>query len=141
MNIHMGLSHLFTPEAPTLSNARVLKALLDALIIADEEYLRTHKAPRLYASRIVYGRTNEWESIPDMLKRGYGDCKSLSAWYIAEKRVKDGETAEPQFRWKRRAGSGIPDFHILVLTKKGFEDPSKVLGMNLNENAYMGGGR
>ncbi len=141
MNVNIILSDAFRAESPSISNVRILHALMNALVVADEEYLRNHAAPRLYASHVRYGRTNEWESIPDLLSRGYGDCKSLSAWLVAEKRVRDREQAEIEFRWKRRAKSGVPDWHILVRTAKGPEDPSKVLGMNMNENAYMGGGR
>jgi len=142
MNVTFGLSDVFNVDSPMISNARVLRALLDALIVADEEYLRNHRAPRLYSSRVTYGRTNEWESIPDVLARGSGDCKSLSAWLVAEKRVRDGQPAEAVFRWMRNPKKGgIPDWHILVRSQSGWEDPSKVLGMNQNENSYMGGHR
>jgi hypothetical protein len=149
MNVVFNLADVFTPESSTLENARVLKGLLDALVVADEAYLAHHRAPRLYASHVVYGRTNEWERIPDVLMRRSGDCKSLAAWRVAELR-KDGIRADAVFRWKRRAKSGVPDFHIVVQRDayKGpdgkitiWEDPSKVLGMTMNENVYMSGGR
>lgn len=144
MNVVFGLRDVFNVDTPMISNARVLRALLDTLIVADEEYLRNHSAPRLYSSHVRYGRTNEWESIPDVMARGTGDCKSLSAWLVAEKRVRDGQAAEADFRWMRNPKKGgIPDWHIVVRTSTGvgWEDPSKVLGMNMNENAYMGGSR
>ncbi len=140
MIVTFGLRDVFNADTSMISNQRVLRALLDALIVANEEYLRTHTAPRLYSSRVTYGRTDEWESIPDVLARGKADCKSLSAWLVAERRVRDGKPAEAVFRWMRNPKkNGTPDWHILVRTKTGWEDPSKVLGMNMNENSYMGG--
>ena len=142
MNVPFNLAAVFNADTSMVSNARVLRALLEVLIAADEEYLRTHAAPRLYASNVRYGRTNEWESIPDVIARGYGDCKSLSAWLVAERRVRDKKPADVTFRWLRNPKKGgVPDWHILVMGDHGWEDPSKVLGMNMNENAYMSGGR
>jgi hypothetical protein len=67
------------------------------------------------------------------MKRGYGDCKSLTAWRVAEYRKK-GIVAGAVFRWANNSSGGL-DFHILVQTEKGYEDPSKVLGMGRDENA------
>lgn len=138
MQICFNLSGVFTASSSTLENAIVLRALLEALTQANVAYLRNHSAPKLYNSGVVYGRTVEWERIPDVMRRGYGDCKSLSAWLIAEYRMK-GQAAKPKFRWKRRDafGTGIPDFHILVLGPNGLEDPSRKLGMNRDEMSYM----
>ena len=138
MQIVFNLSGVFTASSSTLENAITLRALLEALIQTDLAYLRNHAAPKLYASRVVYGRTSEWERIPDVIRRGYGDCKSLSAWLIAEYRMQ-GIAAKPKFRWKRRDsfGTGVPDYHILVQTSKGLECPSRRLGMNLDESSYF----
>jgi hypothetical protein len=134
----MNLSDVFVPESSTLENAKVLAALMRALTEADVAYLEHHKVPKLYASRVVYARTNEWERIPDVLARGWGDCKSLSAWLVAEYRMQ-GVWAVPVFRWKRRP-NGVSDYHILVQTRKGYEDPSKVLGMGGSEWDHFGNG-
>jgi hypothetical protein len=131
------LPHAFTPGSSALENAKVLKAMMQALVATDEAYLEHHAAPKLYASRVVYGRTNEWEAIPAVLARGHADCKSLAAWRVAELR-KEGQRADIVFRWRERP-NGVRDYHILIVTPKGYEDPSKVLGMGANEWAHMNG--
>jgi hypothetical protein len=84
---------------------------------------------------VVYGRTKLWEPIPALYQRGYGDCKSLTAALIAQYRKKR-IACEPVFRWVRKPErQGETDYHILVHTDKGFEDPSKVLGMGADENS------
>jgi hypothetical protein len=85
---------------------------------------------------VRYGRTRVWETIPALYQRGFGDCKSLTAAYIAELQ-KRGMQADPVFRWIRTPEGGT-DFHILVQTIRGFEDPSKVLGMGSVEVAPLG---
>jgi hypothetical protein len=84
--------------------------------------------PPLYASHIVYVRARPWMTIESMLKKGYGDCKSLAAMLIAE-RAEQGIECRPVFRDIRRHDGGL-DFHILVQCPDGtYEDPSKVCGM------------
>ena len=118
----------------------MLRILLDTLIFINLAYLENHAVPSLYDSGVVYGRTTLWEPIPALYARGYGDCKSLSAALIAEYRRK-GIDCSPVFRWIRRPNDGYrkgeTDYHILVQTARGFEDPSKVLGMGRNENAHF----
>ncbi len=135
MEISFNMPHVFFPGAPTVENAAALRILLDCLINLDRAYLRTHAAPSLYQSGVRYGRTRLWEPIPALYARRYGDCKSLSAALIAEYR-EAGEEAVPVFRWIRNANGGT-DFHILVQSARGFEDPSKRLGMGTNENAHF----
>jgi hypothetical protein len=129
------LPHVFFPESSSVDNAYALRALLQLLINLNEAYLRNHAVRDLYSSGVVYGRTRVWDTIPALYKRGYGDCKSLSAALIAQ-RHKEGIPAKPVFRWVRRPqgveGEGTSDYHILVLTPNGFEDPSKKLGMETN---------
>jgi len=137
MQIAYNLPHVFRPGALPEENARVLRIMLDCLISIDEAYLQNHAAVDLYHSGVVYGRTRIWEPIPALYERGYGDCKSLSAALIAEYRKK-GIACQPVFRWVKTKDpyrAGETDYHILVQTAKGFEDPSKVLGMGRNENA------
>jgi hypothetical protein len=135
VQITIDLPHVFHPGSTPEDNAHVLRALLDCLIRSDAVYLRRHAAPSLYGSGVRYGRTKKWDSVPAVLSLGYGDCKSLTAWRIAELSLQ-GQKATPVFRWvKRGDASGAVDFHILVLREDGaFEDPSKVLGMGHNEN-------
>lgn len=135
MQITYNLPHVFAPDSPSVENAYALRALLDCLIALNLAYLRNHTAPDLYRSGVVYGRTLWWEPIPALYARGFGDCKSLSAALIAEY-TKKGIPAKAVFRWINRKEGGT-DFHILVQTPKGFEDPSKRLGMGKDENAHF----
>ncbi len=141
MQIVYNLSQVFDPQASSLENAECLKALLDCLIACDLSYLRHHRAPKLYESGVRYGRTQEWERIPDVMARGTADCKSLSSWRIAElvhNRVYGSYIPKPVFRWSTRPGTTIKDFHILVMLPGGkWECPSRILGMG-NEQAQFG---
>lgn len=129
MELSFSLPHVFFPGSHPAENAEALRALLDCLIQLDLAYLRDHAAPALYQSGVRYGRTETFDTIPEVMAKGYGDCKSLTAWAIAKYRA-NGIDANPVFRWiHREDGSGELDFHILVQTIHGFEDPSKVLGM------------
>jgi hypothetical protein len=136
MQITYNLPHVFFQGASQVENAQVLRILLDALIDLNLAYLKNHAAPSLYQSGVVYGRTQIWEPIPALYSRGYGDCKSLSAALIAEYRRK-GIECQPVFRWIKNPKNTGTNYHILVQTAKGFEDPSKVLGMGRNENAHF----
>ena len=92
--------------------------------------------PPLYHSGVRYDRTTVWDTTPALYARRYGDCKTLAAARIAELR-RAGYFAEPTFRWvprNKKDVDGVRDFHILVQTDGGWEDPSKVLGMLENEN-------
>jgi hypothetical protein len=132
--IPIGLPHVFYPGSDPEANAEVLKTTLIYLIAINRGYLRRHpRTPGLYESGVVYGRTVVWDSIPAVLDRTFGDCKSLTAWLIAE-RMQQGFDCQPVFRF-RNAPDGQLLYHILVQTPDGFEDPSKVLGMGSNENA------
>jgi hypothetical protein len=121
-----------------VENAECLEALLEALIAIDFSYLTHHpKTPLLVspAFGVQYGRTDDWLTIPAMKLRGFADCKSLSAMRIAEKRIR-GLPAKPVFRFRDNNRGGT-DYHILVQTSKGFEDPSKECGMLANEWSYF----
>ncbi len=123
-------------------NAFALRCLLDCLIELNLSYLkygRPCKLPRLYdlhaRGGIYYYRTQIWDTLPGLYGRGFGDCKSLTAALVAQY-LHEGKECAPVFRFQRRPdGSGALDFHILVQTADGFEDPSKVLGMGKNEVA------
>lgn len=129
------LPDAFHPKASEVVNAYVLRVLLDALTDINSAYLRTNAVPSLYRSGVRYGRTTLWEPISALYARQYGDCKSLTAALVAEYR-KQGIAATPVFRFRKRPDGRI-DFHILVQTANGFEDPSKVLGMGQDENAWF----
>lgn len=129
------MPNAFVPGSDPTTNADALKALLECLIEINAAYIRSHPAPALYQSGVRYGRTIEWEPIPALYARGYGDCKSLTAAMVAQYRDQ-GIKARPVFRFRKRP-DGRTDYHILVQTENGFEDPSKVLGMGQDENAWF----
>lgn len=133
MHITFNLPQVFHADADKVENAYALRALLDCLININIAYLRIHETPDLYHAGVKYGRTQLWESIPALYARGYGDCKSLTAALVAERRL-EGFAAEPVFRFNSNV-DGSTDYHILVRTNDGYEDPSKVLGMGQDENA------
>jgi hypothetical protein len=144
MDITFNIPHVFYPGSSRDDNADALRALLDCLIRLNQVFIRRHAPLGLYHSRVVYGRTEVWDTIPALYDRGYGDCKSLTAALIAEYRMK-GIECSPVFRWiDSPRGDGAVLYHILVM-KYGaggnieFEDPSKRLGMRANENAYFRG--
>lgn len=128
---------VFHPGCSPVDNAQVLSALMNCLTQLNVQYraeciFSGESVPSLYRSGVYYDRTTAWDSIPALYARGYGDCKSLTAALVAE-RIRQGQEAKPVFRWVTNP-SGDRDYHILVQTPMGFEDPSKVLGMGKNEN-------
>lgn len=135
MQITFVLPHVFGSKAEATDNALALQALLDCLIALNSAFLRNHDVRPLYRAGVRYGRTLEWDTIPALYARGYGDCKSLTAALVAEYR-KEGIAARPVFRFQPNSRGGN-DFHILVQTRKGFEDPSKVLGMGSDESRWF----
>ena len=130
------MPHVFFPGALPRDNADALLVLLEALIDVNVSYLRSQKrlgraVPRLYEAGVTYGRTDDWLCIPAIYARGYADCKSLTCALVAEYRLA-GIPANPvhRHRWRgEQTYVGQRDFHILVQTDSGYEDPSKVLGM------------
>lgn len=133
MQITFNLPHVFNSKASLIDNAYVLRALLDCLVRMNLEFLRRYpETLGLYQSGVTYGRTIWWEPIPALYERKKGDCKSLACALIAEYQF-NGIPCIPNFRWIEKK-DGSTDYHILVQTKSGFEDPSKVLGMSKKEN-------
>jgi len=130
MRVCFDLGDVFHPGASDEDNALSLQALLECLIAINRVYLRNHpKTPPLYRSGVKYGRTQVWDSIPDLLTRRYGDCKSLVAMHVAEER-EAGRSVKPVFRFAKNPQTGTKDFHILEwYGGKKFDDPSRRLGM------------
>jgi hypothetical protein len=135
---NLDLPHVFNRAATRDENAKALRILLDCLIALNTAYLEDHNAAPLYESGVRYRRTNTWSTLPALYERGYGDCKSLTAALVAERR-KMGVPANPVFRWIPNSTGGI-SYHILVQTPSGFEDPSRALGMGSNETAMLAAG-
>jgi len=134
----LDLPHVFRRDVPRDENAAALRILLDCLIALNSAYLETYNVVPLYESGVRYRRTNTWSTLPALYERGYGDCKSLTAALVAERR-KMGIPANPVFRWIPNNTGGI-SYHILVQTPQGFEDPSRALGMGKNENGMLAAG-
>lgn len=128
MLLSFNLPHVFNSQASAVDNANALDILMSTLIALNVAHLERHAAVPLYVSGVRYGRTSEWEPIPALYARGFGDCKSLSAALIAERRIR-GQYARPAFRFHEL------DYHILVFTGTGWEDPSRKLGMGTDEVA------
>ncbi|MFI4971186.1 MAG: hypothetical protein ACHP7H_00785 [Hyphomicrobiales bacterium] len=128
----------------------VLEHLLEALLAANVAYLIEHPhphTPRLYASGVRYLQepdgVDEWQDIPDTIKRRTGDCEDLAGWRMAELTMGEDKGA----KWHidvdllpDRSGQMVTTYHIQILrsfpdrwtraTAHGLiEDPSKLLGM------------
>ena len=75
MIFQIDLPHVFRPGASDEDNAVCLRAMLEALIMANMVYLRRHpRTPRLYQSGVRYGRTTVWLAIPSLYAARVGDC-------------------------------------------------------------------
>lgn len=149
MLISYHLPHVFYPGSNKLLNARTLRTSMDYMVSMNriflEECARSGAVPLkyrdLYKSGIIYDRTVWWEPIPALLLRGYGDCKSLTAAYVAQAHLFRRQACRPVFRFVDN-DDGTIDYHILVELANGtFEDPSKVLGMGAVEVAKFYGPR
>lgn len=134
-HVEFDLPHVFHSKSNPSDNAVVLQTLLHCLTHLNCLYLRMHEALPLYQSGVFYDRTMVWDTIPALYKRGYGDCKSLTCALLAEYSCQH-VWAHPVFRWIVDS-KGQTNYHILVQTARGYEDPSKILGMGNNENAHF----
>jgi len=107
--------------------AQCIAAFVEALILSNREYLRTHLTPPLYSCGVTYKESDEWLDIPAILKRRAGDCKSLVAWRVAELR---NTRREALLQVSLMCEGG---FHVSIrkLVKGAVqdEDPSRFLGM------------
>lgn len=117
---------------------RAIEKAVDALAAVDEMYLAEHpETPALARSGVRYareqrgfGQAERWQSIPEILARGEGDCEDLAAWRIAELRRR-GVPAQP--RVVAAGKNAVGRWHIVVSVstprKNLIYDPSKELGM------------
>lgn len=109
---------------------RVLRLLVEALAQADAYYLARVPTPLLYESGVRYADAgDEWRDVPALLRLKVGDCKDLVAWRVAELR-RAGRAAWPRIVLMQ--SEERPDYylyHVIVETPRGFEDPSRELGM------------
>ena len=129
---------------PSKILALVIREALEAVIMANQLYLRLHQVPSLYESGIrdeeePAGQPYEdFSAIPVVLARGWGDCDDLVSWRIAELR-NAGENAKVRLKWAFDPIRGARMYHVLVRRSNGqVEDPSKRLGMGNHQAARVG---
>ena len=139
------LAPVFTANDPKTAKMSInlLAGGVFGLMLQNLAWLRTYpNTPNLYDSGVTYkperrrvqmGKTleygEEWQTIPWVIYRGYGDCEDLGAWRAAELRAKYGVKANP-FIKARRMPSGFWRAHVVVRWPDGrIEDPSAKLGM------------
>jgi hypothetical protein len=113
----------------------VIAHLVEALAQTNMAWLeeRPH-TPGLYDSGIRYVERglgicgDDWRDIPACLAAGNGVCEDLSAWRIAELRVRHGIWANPLITSQKVGDTLI--YHVrLELPDGSIEDPSVALGM------------
>jgi hypothetical protein len=117
---------------------QAIEAAVETLARANVAYLAKHpntpsfaRAPIRYQRELRLEGAERWQTIPEILKLGYGDCEDLAAWVIAEARIK-GIKAKPFVSGKRGK------WHIRVKMKTrggGIEifDPSRDKGMGIKK--------
>lgn len=138
MEIVINLEHVFKPGSNQIDNSRSLRNLLEYMVTENMDFLRSHpETPSLYKARVVYARTKIWEPIAALYKRRKGDCKSLATALCAFYRMHD-IWCRPVHRWYLTP-AGDTNYHILVQTETGWEDPSAILGMGAHENGHFFG--
>lgn len=114
-----------------VAGERGLRACLAALFGLDRIALQTGAFPLLYRSGVRYRREDprvreEWRTVPEVLRRGEGDCEDLACWRAAELVVSGEDLAARPVLVPTRAGG----WHVVVRRGDGStEDPSRVLGM------------
>lgn len=119
----------------------VIEHAVEALAESNLIYLaKNPRVPPLARAGIKYRhdkteRPELWLSIPEVIARGWADCKCLAAWRIAELRVR-GIVASPRIsncrnlKYLKSCGA---HYHVAVNAIIGGRpvvmDPSKELGM------------
>jgi hypothetical protein len=138
------LPDVFNAGSVPVENASSLQALVQCLTDLDKIYLRDEPStPLLYESGVYYARTEVWDTTPALYyKRRKGDCKSLACTLAAERELGlggyDPEECQVVFRFlPHKSGPLHVTYHVLNLTPRGWEDPSKACGMTDNENSYF----
>ena len=123
------------------SKQNILRALLEALIAADREWLSVYpNTPKLYEHNPQYVLKvrpfglDSWQDIAQTISLRSGDCKDFACWRIAELRqagytdvspfIKVGKVINP-----RNRSESITIYHIQVRKGVQIEDPSVILGM------------
>lgn len=107
--------------------AQALDAL-EALALRNMREMRRRRMPALYRSgtRYVTGRRKrrQWKTASQVLSNREGDCADLSAYRVAELRLR-GVPA----RFVIKSGGRPGLYHVLIHNGREREDPSRRLGM------------
>lgn len=109
-----------------------IHAAVETLARANVAYLRDNpNTSPLAKAGVAYEResvalTERWQTIPEVLARGVGDCEDLAAWRIAELRIR-GIRAYPHVIGKN--GKWHIQVKVISNNKQSIQDPSKELGM------------
>lgn len=125
-----------TFTVPRVTSASDVRHHLEALVRQDVDYLMSHDVPPLYASGVIYrpeprGR-EDWDPVPVVLGRGWGDCEDLAAWRAAELRVLGEQHARADAYRSRVRPDGSAVWHAVTVREDGtIEDPSAQLGMRV----------
>lgn len=129
---------------PSKILALVIREAIEAVVLANQLYLRLHQVPSIYESGIRYEEEpagqpyEDFAAVPVILARGWGDCDDLVSWRIAELR-NSGENAKVRLKWAYDPIRGARMYHVLVRRANGqVEDPSKRLGMGTHKAARVG---
>lgn len=103
----------------------VLERALEGLVAVDMWLLERGLVKPLYRSGVRYKWKlpgNGWDHAAIVQKRGWGDCKDVGAWRIAEQRL-HGLDCEPHV-----IHTGGTNYHVQMRYADGtIEDPSRVL--------------
>ena len=106
-----------------------MTAALSGLVAANRILLRRNsRAPKLYGSGVRYQAeprgSEKWQTIPQVIAAGRGDCEDLASWRAAELQEMGIPAKAVVIRTGRRM------YHAVVLLPDGrLEDPSRRLGM------------
>lgn len=145
--VGMRSAHILAPVfvKNDATNARMSQLMLAGgvfgLMLENIAWLQAHpETPDLYKAGVSYkperrrrnGITEygeEWQTIPWVIYRGYGDCEDLGSWRAAELRQRYKIKATPYIKM-RRMPDGFWRAHVVVRWPNGqLEDPSAKLGM------------
>jgi hypothetical protein len=139
------MAPIFAANDPrhVLMSRDMLRGGVIGVMLQNIAWLRAYpQTPMLYNADVIYkpekrkegsGRVieygEEWQTIPWVLYRGYGDCEDLGAWRAAELNQRFGIRALPWIK-VRRMPNGFWRAHVVVKWPNGqIEDPSAKLGM------------
>lgn len=111
-----------------------LDAGLKGLVLMNVAWLKHYpETPALYDSGVIYRpefAVEDWETIPYIIYRGYGDCEDLASWRAAELRGK-GINAWSVAKLRRMPNGAIRGHAVVRYPSGREEDPSARLGMYL----------